>query len=201
MDTAALEQRLHTFSFTEGLSKIQLISLSACIRCGISALWSLELAVTGDAAYGTPDKLRLKGDLVQSQHSLAAWVLGRGTADLAKLERLAKALNTGRTYGVCSEVCSVGIDTMRPWPVLPARMVELGVGRWSGQCLMPIILQEKQNPCDRPHQDRFAWLPQDVKVAPEAEIGFFVGCGCCTAIPMMNGAVRLFFVAASSGLA
>jgi len=60
----------------------------------------------------------------------------------------------------------------------------------------PRIIAEKHNPYDRPHAERFEFLPADVPVAEQAETGFFVGCsGAYTAQPMVAGAVKALHAA------
>jgi len=179
-------------SFTDNLTRLQLISLDACTRCMECLQWCPVLDVTEDETLATPEKIRIYGELVRSQHGLSAKLFGRPEVPPEVLEKLTQALYTCTTCGRCGEVCPVGINTQRLWPAMRAKMVELGVGPMGAQREIPRIVTEKHNPYDQPHSERFAWVPPEVKVAERAEIGYFTGCsGAYTAQPMVAGAVRI----------
>ncbi len=179
-------------SFTDKLTQLQLVSLDACTRCMECLQWCPVLDVTGDEELTTPEKIRIYGELVRSQHGLRAKLLGRPEVPAEVLEKLTEALYTCTTCGRCGEVCPVGINTQRLWPAMRAKMVELGVGPLGAQREMPRIVAEKHNPYDEPHSERFAWLPPQITVADQAEIGYFTGCsGAYTAQPMVAGALRV----------
>jgi len=156
--------------------------------------WCPVLDVTGDETLTTPEKIRIYGELVRSQHGLGAKLFGRPEIAPEVLEKLTQALFSCTTCGRCGEVCSVGINTQRLWPAMRAKMVELGVGPIGGQREMAHIVAEKHNPYDQPHDQRFAWLPAGVTIADakRAEIGYFTGCsGAYTAQPMVAGALKM----------
>ncbi len=179
-------------SFVDNLTKLQLISLDACTRCMGCLEWCPVLDVTGDESLTTPEKIRIYGDLVRGQHGLRAKLLGRPEIPPGVLEKLTEALFTCTTCGRCGEVCPVGINTQRLWPAMRAKMVELGVGPVGGQREVAAIVAEKHNPYDQPHEERFAWVPPEVEIAEEAEVGYFTGCsGAYTAQPMVAGALRV----------
>lgn len=184
------------FSFAENLTKLQLISLDACTRCFECLKYCPVLDVTNELAWSTPEKLRTYGDLVRAQEGLAAKILGKPRLDDRTLATLTEALYTCTTCGMCGEVCPVGINTQELWPALRAKMVELGLGPWGAQQTTDGIVREKHNPYDKPHGERFAWLPQDIPIAERAEIGFYAGCsGAYVAQPMMIGAARMLHAA------
>lgn len=179
-------------SWVDNLTRLQLVSLDACTRCMECLRWCPVLDVTGDESLTTPEKIRIYGELVRQQHGLRGQLLGRPEVSPEVLEKLTEALYTCTTCGVCGEVCPVGINTQRLWPALRAKMAELGVGPVGGQREAAAIVAEKHNPYDRPHEERFAWLPPEVEVAAEAEVGYFTGCsGAYTAQPMVAGALRV----------
>ncbi len=179
-------------SFTNNLTRLQLISLDACTRCMECLQWCPVLDVTGDETLTTPEKIRVYGELVRAQEGLRAKIFGRPEVAPAILEKLTQALYTCTTCGRCGEVCPVGINTQRLWPALRAKMVELGVGPFGAQRDMARIVAEKHNPYDKPHAERFAWIPPQVTVADRAAIGYFTGCsGAYTAQPMVAGALRV----------
>jgi heterodisulfide reductase subunit D len=184
------------FSFAASLTKLQLIGLDACTRCYECLNYCPVLDITDETAWSTPEKLRLYGALVRAQDGLPAKLFGRPRLDERTLATLTEALYTCTTCGVCGEVCPVGINTQELWPQLRAKMVELGLGPWGAQKTTDGIVRERHNPYDKPHGERFAWLPDDVPVAEHAEVGFYVGCsGAYVAQPMMIGAVRMLHAA------
>jgi heterodisulfide reductase subunit D len=184
------------FSFSDNLTKLQLISLDACTRCYECLKYCPVLDQTDELTWSTPEKLRIYGDLVRAQEGLSAKIFGKPRLDDLKLSLLTEALYTCTTCGVCGEVCPVGINTQDLWPQLRAKMVELGLGPWGAQQTTDAIVREKHNPYDKPHGERFAWLPQDVPIADHAEVGFYAGCsGAYVAQPMMIGAVRMLHAA------
>lgn len=184
------------FSFSDNLTKLQLISLDACTRCYECLKYCPVLDQTDEPDWSTPEKLRIYGDLVRAQEGIGARIFGKPRLDDQKLARLTEALYTCTTCGVCGEVCPVGINTQELWPQLRAKMVELGLGPWGAQKTTDGIVREKHNPYDKPHADRFAWVPQDVPIADQAEVGFYAGCsGAYVAQPMMIGAVRMLHAA------
>jgi heterodisulfide reductase subunit D len=179
-------------SWTDNLTRLQLISLDACTRCMECLAWCPVLDVTGDTSLTTPEKIRIYGDLLRGQHGLRARLLGRPEVSPEVLEKLTEALYTCTTCGRCGEVCPVGINTQQLWPAMRAKMVELGLGPMGAQREMPALVAEKRNPYDRPHAERFAWVPPDVPMEAEAPIGFFTGCsGAYVAQPMVTGALRV----------
>jgi len=176
----------------EGLTKLQVVSLDACTRCYECLNWCPVYDVTGDKSMTTPEKIRTYGELIRQEEGLKAKLFGPPHVDAETLEKLSIALYTCTTCGVCGEVCPVGIHTQELWPAMRAKMVELGVGPIGGQRQAKQIVAEKHNPYDRPHEERFDWIPDDVVVADEAEIGYYAGCsGSYTAQPMMIGALRM----------
>lgn len=183
-------------SFVDNLTRLQLIGLDACTRCMECLQWCPVLDVTGDESLTTPEKIRVYGKLVRRQHGLGARLFGRPEVAPEVLEKLTEALYTCTTCGRCGEVCPVGINTQRLWPAMRAKMAELGVGPVGGQREAARIVAEKHNPYDQPHEERFAWVPPEVEVADEAEVGYFTGCsGAYTAQPMVAGALRALHAA------
>lgn len=179
----------------EGLTKLQLTSLDACVRCHACLEWCPVFDILGDEEITPPEKIRVYGEMLRLQHGLMPRIFGKEMSHHT-LTQLSEGLYKCTTCGRCGEVCEVGIHTQRLWPELRAKMVELGVGPIGGQVNAPRIVAEKHNPYDRPHAERFDFLPADVPVAKQAETGFFVGCsGAYTAHPMVAGAVKALHAA------
>lgn len=179
-------------SLTKGLTQLQLLSLDACSRCNVCLDWCTVQDVLHDPSISPPEKIRLYGEMVRESQSLKAKLFGPAPLDHDSLVKLSEAVYKCTTCGRCGEVCEVGIDTMRLWPALRKKMVELGVGPMDPQKFALPTVQAKHNPYDKPHQDRFAWIPADVPVAERAEVGYYAGCsGPYTAQPMNIGALKM----------
>jgi heterodisulfide reductase subunit D len=179
-------------SFVDSLSKLQLVELDACTGCSECLNWCPVYDVLEDKSKTTPEKLRKYGSFVRSIHGLKAKLLGSTPIDEETLKSFSETLYECTTCGVCGEICEVGILTQRMWPAIRSKMVELGVGAIGPQQLTPEIVKEKHNPYDRPHEERFSWIPEDIEIAENAEVGYFVGCsGAYVAQPMAEGAMRV----------
>lgn len=179
-------------SLVDNLTPVQLVSFDACTGCNECLRWCPVLDVTGDESLATPEKIRIYGALIRSRHSLLSGLTGPPEVEMSLLEKLKEALYTCTTCGRCGEVCEVGINTQRLWPALRQKLVEMGIGPMGAQDQTAPLVREHRNPYARPHAERFAWLPPEIEVADQAEIGFYAGCsGAYVAQPMVIGAVRV----------
>lgn len=177
-------------SFTEGLTKRQLIELDACTRCSECLKWCPVQEVTGRREISPPEKIRLYREFIENTEGLKARISGGGV-DSKLLEDFVKAVYECTTCGACGEACEVGIFSQRLWPVLRRKMVEMGLGPIGPQANLPKFVKETGNVYNKPPEDRFRpWFPEDVKVQERAEIGYYAGCtGCYEAQPMVRGDV------------
>jgi len=177
------------YSFTEGLSRRQLIELDACTRCSECLKWCPVQEVTGRREISPPEKIRLYREFIENTEGLKARILGK-KIDRRLLEDFVRAVYECTTCGACGEVCEVGIFSQRLWPVLRRKMVEMGLGPIGPQANLPGFVKETGNVYNKPPQERFAWFPEGVKVHEKAEIGYYAGCtGCYEAQPMVRGDV------------
>jgi heterodisulfide reductase subunit D len=178
------------YSFTEGLSRRQLIELDACTRCSECLKWCPVQEVTGRREISPPEKIRLYREFIVNTEGLKARLFG-GKVDRRLLEDFVRAVYECTTCGACGEVCEVGIFSQRLWPVLRRKMVEMGLGPIGPQAKLPKFVKETGNVYNKPPQERFKpWFPEGVKVHEKAEIGYYAGCtGCYEAQPMVRGDV------------
>jgi heterodisulfide reductase subunit D len=178
------------YSFTEGLSRRQLIELDACTRCSECLKWCPVQEVTGRREISPPEKIRLYREFIVNTEGLKARLFG-GKVDRRLLEDFVRAVYECTTCGACGEVCEVGIFSQRLWPVLRRKMVEMGLGPIGPQANLPKFVKETGNVYNKPPQERFKpWFPEGVKVHEKAEIGYYAGCtGCYEAQPMVRGDV------------
>lgn len=178
------------FSFTEGLSRRQLIELDACTRCSECLKWCPVQEVTGRREISPPEKIRLYREFIENTEGLRARLFG-GKIDKRLLEDFVKAVYECTTCGACGQACEVGIFSQRLWPVLRRKMVEIGLGPIGPQANLPKLVKETGNVYNKPTEERFKpWFPEEVKVYERAEIGYYAGCtGCYEAQPMVRGDV------------
>lgn len=178
------------YSFTEGLSRRQLVELDACTRCSECLKWCPVQEVTGRREISPPEKIRLYREFIETTEGLKARLFG-SKVDRRLLEDFVRAVYECTTCGACGEVCEVGIFSQRLWPVLRRKMVEMGLGPIGPQANLPRFVKETGNVYNKPPQERFKpWFPEGVKVHEKAEIGYYAGCtGCYEAQPMVRGDV------------
>src|SRR5271157_1564107 len=80
--------------------------------------------------------------------------------------------------GGCDVACKY-LNTLEPLEVIQAlreQAVESNAGPMPAQKAYLQRVEEFHNPYGEKHEDRFAWLPNDVKVVENASIAYFVGC-------------------------
>lgn len=179
-------------SLVDTLTRLQIVELDACARCGECLNWCPAYEVTEDRFFNPQEKIAEYRSFVGRVHGIKAKIFGPRGIDEEALKEFANAVYECTTCGVCQEVCKVGIKCQKLWPAIRAKMVELGLGPMEEQKKMPEVIGEKRNPYNRPPEDRFDWLPRDIKIADNAEVGYFAGCtGSYQSSPMVEGAVRV----------
>lgn len=177
-------------SFSEGLSRRQLIELDACMRCSECLKWCPVQQVTGRKEISPPEKIKLYREFIENTEGLKAKLTGK-KIDRHLLEDFVRAVYECTTCGACGQVCEAGIFTQRLWPVLRRKMVEMGLGPIGPQANLPEFVRKTGNVYNKPPEERFKpWFPEGVKVYERAEIGYYAGCtGCYEAQPMVRGDV------------
>jgi len=180
------------FSFTEGLLRRQLIELDSCTRCSECLKWCPVQEVTGNRKISPPEKIRLYREFIKKTEGLKAILFGKKDIDKALLEDFTKAVYECTTCGACGQHCEVGIFSQRLWPYLRRKMVEAGLGPIGPQANLPESVKKTGNIYNKPPEERFSWLPPEIKVAKKAPIGYYAGCtGCYEAQPMVTGDVKV----------
>ncbi|MFX1379307.1 MAG: (Fe-S)-binding protein [Promethearchaeota archaeon] len=80
--------------------------------------------------------------------------------------------------GGCAVSCKF-LNTLEPLEIiikLREKLVSLGYGPTPKQRQYIESIKEKNNPYNEPHEKRLDWLPNDVKIDPNAKTLYFVGC-------------------------
>ena len=180
----------------KNLSKLELVEVDACVGCGECLNWCPIQDATGDPTISPPAKIKQFRDFLHSDgDDLVSMIFGKKTVDIdeKKLEHFIEGVYTCTTCGNCGDVCETGIHTQRLWWTLRKKIVDLG---YSPPGAIPDLLKntkQNRNIYNQPLDERYKiYMPPDVKVAENAEVGFFDGCGLVyTAAPMPEGDVRI----------
>jgi heterodisulfide reductase subunit D len=180
-------------TFTDCLSRVQLLELDACTECGECLKTCPVQEVTGDSSISPPEKIRMFRDFIRKTEGLRGRLFGPGDIDRRLLEDFTKAVFECTTCGACGETCTVGIFTQRLWPMLRREMVRRGLGPLGPQAEMPGAVERTGNVYDLPAGERFTpWFPKEVDAVDRAAIGYYAGCtGAYEAHPMVRGDVRV----------
>jgi heterodisulfide reductase subunit D len=178
-------------SLKEGLSRNQIIEIDACTQCGECLKYCPVQDVTGDMSVSPPEKIRMFKELIKATDGLKARLLSPKNIDQRLLEDFTKAVYECTTCGACGQNCPVGIYTQKLWPALRKEMVRKGLGPFGQQAEMPRKIEQTGNPYDKPPEQRYSpWLPENIKIAETAQIGYYAGCtGAYEAHPMVRGDV------------
>ncbi|MFX1387852.1 MAG: (Fe-S)-binding protein [Promethearchaeota archaeon] len=80
--------------------------------------------------------------------------------------------------GGCAVACKF-LNTLEPLEIivrLREKLVSLGYGPMTKQQQYIESIRTNNNPYNEAHEKRFNWLPQDIKIDPDAKVLYFVGC-------------------------
>ncbi len=178
------------YSFIEGLSRKEVMEIKACTQCRECLRYCPVQEVTGNVSISPAEKIRCYREFINSTAGLKGWILGKDI-DRRLLEEFTRAVFECTTCGVCGEVCPVGIDTQRLWPMLRRKMVKRGLGPIGSQAQMPGVIEETGNPYNQPPEERYRrWFPEDVEISDKAEVAYYAGCtGAYQAQPMVRSDV------------
>ncbi|NVM30845.1 MAG: (Fe-S)-binding protein [Candidatus Helarchaeota archaeon] len=80
--------------------------------------------------------------------------------------------------GACDVMCKrcLDIEPLLVMEELRIKCVEDGIGPMPKHKTFAENTQKNHNPYGEPHEERFKWMPNEVKPAEKAEIAYFVGC-------------------------
>lgn len=93
-------------------------------------------------------------------------------------EKLLEVIYTCTECGGCDVSCK-NLNDLEPLEViqeLREELVRKGYGPLPKQQKYVENMLKVHNPYGDPHEERFNWLPDNVKLTPNAEIGYFIGC-------------------------
>ncbi len=176
--------------FTEILTVKEITELKACTQCRECLRYCPVQEVTGKTEISPSEKIRKYREFVNQTEGLRALVLKKEIPEEV-LSDFTRAVFECTTCGVCGEVCPVGIDNQRLWPLLRREMVLRGLGPIGPQREMPGVIRQTGNPYNQPASNRYKpWFPVDVEPAEKADVAYYAGCtGAYQATPMVRGDV------------
>ncbi len=174
--------------FTKDLSRKEILEIKACTECRECLSVCPVQEVTDNPAISPPERLKMYREFINRTEGLKALVTG-GEVDRKLLEDFTRAVFECTTCGACGEICPVGIDTQRLWPLLRREMVKRGIGPIGNQRDLPEVIRRTGNPYDQPPSERYSpWIPEGIPVKNKAEIAYYAGCtGAYQAQPMVKG--------------
>ncbi len=176
--------------FTNRLSRKEIVELKACTQCRECLRYCPVQEVTEDLSISPSEKIRQYREFIEQTEGLKSLFLKKEIPDEV-LEHFTKAVFECTTCGVCGEVCPVGIDTQRLWPILRREMVLRGLGPIGSQREIPGAVKKTGNPYNRPPSERYKpWFPDGVEIPEQAEVAYYAGCtGAYQAQPMVRADV------------
>jgi Fe-S oxidoreductase len=78
--------------------------------------------------------------------------------------------------GACNKICPVNIELSHRWEELKEWLVEEGYAPLEGHKPLRERVSAVRNPYNEPVQKRTEWVPKNIKLSPNPEILYFVGC-------------------------
>jgi heterodisulfide reductase subunit D len=175
------------------LSKQQIIEINACVNCGECLNYCPIVEATGSTEFSPPARIRMFKGFIEETHGLKAKIFGSKGISIERWNDFKDKMWTCALCGSCGEVCTVGIDGKKLWWSLRKTITESEVGM--PDPVKPAVdnFNKYHNPFPKPLTNRYKfWLPDDVKVADKAEVGFYEGCGgAWDAFQSAENAIRL----------
>ena len=80
--------------------------------------------------------------------------------------------------GNCAVSCKF-LNTLEPLEImmkLREKLVEAGIGPMPKQKEYIEAIKKVNNPYNEPHETRMKWLPEDIKIDPDAKLLYYIGC-------------------------
>jgi Fe-S oxidoreductase len=148
-----------------------------CVRCTFCKFIDLNWVTSLRFSRQCPIDTRYSFNLY-SPHGLLHSALEELDGKLEFTPKLLDALYKCTLCGACDARCkrNLDIEVLQVIENLRVRCVEQGKGPMPEHKKMAENVRKTKNEYGKPHEDRFKWLTQDVKLAKKADIVYFVGC-------------------------
>jgi len=176
---------------TDVISPTFMMQYDACTRCGECDKWCPVLdAKDGDRKYSPMDKISRFRTFMGQSYGLKAKIFGPKRLDEDDIQDFSDAFFHCSTCGVCASVCPAGINTVDMYEATRQQLVMRDNGPYGKTIMFPKLIGEYRNPYLKDQKQRLDWIPDDVKIAEEADVAYFAGCtagfnqqvlGVCTA--------------------
>ncbi|MCL7413576.1 MAG: (Fe-S)-binding protein [ANME-2 cluster archaeon] len=162
---------------TDVIDPISLMQYDACTRCGECDNWCPTLdAMKRDMNISPRDKIGRWRNFMGKNYGLMARLFGPRKIPEEDIQNFNDHLFHCTTCGACGTVCPAGLNTIEMWEATRQQLVLRGNGPYGKQSLFPKLIGEMHNPYMKEQKDRLLWVPDDVKIADNAEIAYFTGC-------------------------
>ncbi|MFX1325602.1 MAG: (Fe-S)-binding protein [Promethearchaeota archaeon] len=151
--------------------------IKRCLRCSICK-WIPQLQIKSQKYATICPSIDLFNYHAYSGGGRIVIALALEMGRIEPTEELRDVVYKCTECGGCAVACKF-LNTLEPLDIiskLRERLVSMGYGPMPKQQRYIEAIKEKNNPYNEPHENRFEWLPRDVKVDPEAKTLYFVGC-------------------------
>jgi heterodisulfide reductase subunit D len=161
----------------KNMTAAQIMELDGCIRCGECAEWCPTYEGSGFKPGLSPrDKIYRWRNFINKSYGLMATLFGPKEISEDEMNTFKDDVHACTTCGICATVCESGINTVELWEAMRANLVKRGNGPYGKQNQMPQIINDTFNSYNEPKANRLNWIPEDVKIAPKADVLYFSGC-------------------------
>ena len=150
---------------------------SMCVRCSFCKFIDLNWVNSLRFSRQCPIDTRYAFNLYSAPGLLHA-ALAELDGKIEFTPKLVDALFRCTLCGACDNRCkrNLDVEVLQVIEALRARCVEQGKGPMPEHKVMAENIRQTRNEYGEPHEDRFKWLPEQVKPAQQADIVYFVGC-------------------------
>ena len=150
---------------------------SMCVRCSFCKFIDLNWVNSLRFSRQCPIDTRYAFNLYSAPGLLHA-ALAELDGKIEFTPKLVDALYKCTLCGACDNRCkrNLDVEVLQVIEALRARCVEQGKGPMPEHKVMAENIRQTGNEYGEPHEDRFKWLPEQVKPAQQADIVYFVGC-------------------------
>lgn len=164
-----------------------------CVRCSLCKFVDLNWVQSLRFSRQCPIDSRYAFSLY-SAHGLLHGALAELDNKLEFTPKFVDALFKCTGCGACDIRCkrNLDIEVLQVIETLKARCVEQGHGPMPKHKAMADNIRKTHNEYGEPHENRFRWLPNEVKPAQKADMVYFVGCNSAYKQPeLAQAAVNL----------
>ncbi len=162
--------------FIDDFSRLQILQLYACGKCGECNLACPVFEETQDINSSPAFRIRLLKSIAKSKYGIRAFLFGSRNVDQDEVKNFASSLYFCTLCGRCMTVCPYNFDLVDIWEKARERVFEKDLAPKPIISMIDSTLTEK-NFLNRPHVKRGNWMRRlDVREERSAETLYFVGC-------------------------